>query len=831
MDDKQKEPEIIFFQWLSETASNEDYKEIQSSFERTNLLLARAKVLSCRVTEVTSARQIEKALTKSRKAFVNARARTSVIKLLQEYLKFLNEKDALNKHVTNSEEKLENGRQAYFFDWLSKKVSSAQLSNLYRAYVELQGYLLSKAGYYRYVQEITNITDSAVVHKLYKELSSSHDFLKHERAKGMLSVLWLYVQFVNENETKAQKQITKEKELLSSIETKQGVKEKNIESYERKAQTVIKLDKEDNNQNSKEMEQSLSLLLQDKEFEVLRKALISKGILTLEEFSKINLWVFLNENGLYSIGQRFTVYNQLKTQIEQNEEQEQVYNLKTINREYKGYSPAAVFLKYCESISQRLPLRFRGVIGTTDKLTGKRILSSMRLKEDDLQLKNPTAYIDSCLDEKDALRFAQLVCIKCHDSESPISLEKRGNESNGFKMESRSSNKQQEQESKNEGNSKNNNSWKTSNISKTQAQVEKAILAKDLEGITIDQLSAEFPQITIVALKQIRDNSRGLVEIGEKIIHIDAFVDIEEAAAKLQEIIDKLMIKNNGYTSAAQLYEYARAEIQMFLNDNDIDDERSVYCVARYLFGKIHWHGVSYKFSGGNHISKEGVGSVETNLDVILKYARDNGGFFSYDSLVQYLVRVGIKTGNLRGQMQIGAKPIFFYYSSDDIITAESMHIDGEWLTQIKNALQRIFSDSGDHIIVREINPVWFAQLPTLPGYRAWTPLLLQYVLYFYGKELGARTIGSELNQKYDVLHSMLVSNNSEIKTFSDTIVAYLVDNGIEQRKFEAEALRQLLVQGKMIEGNELISHMPKAIGKDPRFAWDMAGKTVIIKV
>ena len=77
----------------------------------------------------------------------------------------------------------------------------------------------------------------------------------------------------------------------------------------------------------------------------------------------------------------------------------------------------------------------------------------------------------------------------------------------------------------------------------------------------------------------------------------------------------------------------------------------------------------------------------------------------------------------------------------------------------------------------------------------------------------------------------MLISWNSEVQTFADAVIAYLVDCGISERQFEAEKLRETLVRGRLIAGNELYKNMPKAIGRDPRFAWDAAGENVSIKV
>ena len=133
---------------------------------------------------------------------------------------------------------------------------------------------------------------------------------------------------------------------------------------------------------------------------------------------------------------------------------------------------------------------------------------------------------------------------------------------------------------------------KPATFSPLQEQVEKLVLAADLAGLTLDRLYAQIPSVTMVTLKQIRDTSPNLVDMGDRLIHVDAFVDWDEAAEKLKEILEKLLTKNNGYVSLNQLWEYVRAEMHMFLNDNDVADERSVYFIARHLFEKTNWQGV-----------------------------------------------------------------------------------------------------------------------------------------------------------------------------------------------------------------------------------------------
>lgn len=361
------------------------------------------------------------------------------------------------------------------------------------------------------------------------------------------------------------------------------------------------------------------------------------------------------------------------------------------------------------------------------------------------------------------------------------------------------------------------------------AKVEKIVLDADMRGISYDSLCNTL-SLTMAATKALVLKCNRIVEIKGKLYHEDAFVDWDDGAKQICLILDKLMQKNNGYVSAVQLYDYARAEMNMFLNDNDMSDERSVYEIAQHLFEKNNFNGYRYSFIGKAHISRfEDV--ISSNFDIICKFAEDQGGVFREDDLKEYLASIGVKTGNLRNQMRLGKEAVFFFYEPGTIISAKSMKIDDSWKESVGRALNNLLNDADDHIILRQIQPVWYESLPALPGHRCWTPLLLQFVLQFYGKEFGAKTIMAMHLQSMDTLHAMLVKADSPIQNFGDAVIAYLMESEIEQRSFEAEELRQLLVNSGMIHGNELIWNMPKALAKDERFAWDAKGENVTVRV
>ena len=181
--------------------------------------------------------------------------------------------------------------------------------------------------------------------------------------------------------------------------------------------------------------------------------------------------------------------------------------------------------------------------------------------------------------------------------------------------------------------------------------------------------------------------------------------------------------------------------------------------------------------------------------------------------------------------MKMKVEPKFFFCDTGTIIAADSMKIDDSWKGRVKRELTRLLDDADGHIVLRQIDPIWYELLPPLPGNRRWTPLLIQSILRFYGEELGAKTIAAKESQRLDTLHAMLVKNDGSIQNFGDAIIANLIDDGVEQREFEAEELRKYLIEKEMIQGGELIGAMQEVLSGDERFAWDAFGKNVTVKL
>ena len=509
---------------------------------------------------------------------------------------------------------------------------------------------------------------------------------------------------------------------------------------------------------------------------------------------------------------------------------------------YSGESPTVAFAHFCEEMTVTYPLKIRSLVGI--RIRGR---ADVPLKKDDdgdcIKMANVKAYIDNKMLTQHAEDYTRWVCGMCGIKLPAISvsIENAATIVQTTPLDTQNAVPEQDEKPVDVAPKPAVESANQDAVSAAPTQrprkkdnpllgkMEQIVLRADMDGMSYDDLK-DTMQITMVLTKQLVAQSIKIVDIKGVLIHEDAFIDWEDGADALEAIIEKLMQKNNGYVSSTQLFEYARIEMNMFLNDNDMREERAVYDMAQHLFEKVHYHEKAFSFRGKMHISRADAG-IGSNLDVYKKYAADQGGVFSFNGLIEYLERIGVGAGNLRNQMRMWTEPIFFFYDYDQIATADALHIDTDWKASMKKSLEILFDDAGDHMILRDIPSIWFDRLPTVSGNRPWTPLLLQSVLRFYSKELGARTIQALDGQSLETLHTMLVANDSPIQNFGDVIISYLLEQNIERRKFEAEELRLLLVDGDILHGNELIWNMPKALKQDGRFAWDASGNNVTVKI
>lgn len=672
--------------------------------------------------------------------------------------------------------------------------------------------------------DIYHITSAETISAVRSFLLADRNFIYADsrKANRFTNALALYSEFFNE-------------QLAPIAEVSENLRVETDPSVKADAATVSEID----------------TLLSDEDFLPLRQALAKENIRTIEQLKSLKLWAFMNEKDVYPISMRHSVFAKVSWLLEPEtaERPTPLYELRCGPTVYSGDTPAKAFSHFCEEIAKKNPLFFRSLLDKTIGTHSNVKIYRSPESDDFIKIEEPTSYVCADLTKDSVLDAVEWITQRCIGTPIAVSIE--GPYTHAARASSvevphglaENETDKKQQDGGNVGQvsqvafdnvrvislPSTSSREKESGESEMIARIEKIVLDADLSGVTYDDLYNTL-NMPMVAIKGLVWRCRHIVEIKGKLYHEDAFVDWDDGAKQLSLIMEKLMQKNNGYISAVQLYDYARAEMNLFLNDNDMNEERCVYEIAQHLFEKNRFEDKHYSFINKAHISST-ENTIGSNFDVICKYAEEQGGVFQEGDLSEYLKTIGIKTGNLRMQMRLGQEAKFFFYEPGTIISAKSMRIDNSWKESVGRALGKLFNDVGDYIILRQIQPIWFESLPALPGRRPWTPLLLQYVLIFYGGEWGAKTIAALKSQSMDTLHAMLVKADGPIQNFGDAVVACLVDSGTEQRSFEAEELRQFLVRTGMVQGNELIYNMPKALAKDERFAWDAKGEHVTIRV
>ncbi len=362
------------------------------------------------------------------------------------------------------------------------------------------------------------------------------------------------------------------------------------------------------------------------------------------------------------------------------------------------------------------------------------------------------------------------------------------------------------------------------------AEAEKYLLSAGRKGATAQELiDAVRPGTALAPTKRTLENSTNVISMpDDKYVHADAFVDLDEAAETIGRILKTHFASFNGYSNKQLLFNAATQDLSMFLNDNDCEDADSVYQIARFLFEKRAVAGHPYTFSA-SHIFEAAPDFPATLKGLMVNYARHNSGLLRSDDAKEYLRQTLQSNGNIGQILHISQDNTFLIYSSNSYLLSEMLGIKDEWVSTLHAKLDNLFREANvAYVIPRDIRKEWFQTLPALPMSLGWTPLLLQDIMQKF-PDVGFKSVKSDLSQPYDTLAAAFVQSDSQLQTFPDVVTLFLQDRHTLPWRTTCDSLRLELKEAGMLDGNELIYALPKAL-KDPRFAWSDEGQTVYVR-
>lgn len=296
-------------------------------------------------------------------------------------------------------------------------------------------------------------------------------------------------------------------------------------------------------------------------------------------------------------------------------------------------------------------------------------------------------------------------------------------------------------------------------------------------------------------------------------------VDLEEGKEGLREILEAHFQTLYDYTNISIVWKAAQDNLSLFLNDNAINTADEL------------WHFMYRAFLGEYIMSNPHIWRVQPNypqsyIGIVINLARQYGGTVTRTQIDEYFSRIK-QSSPINANVIRGGHLVF--YASKHFILTEAVNLSSERVAAISKALDRLVEqEQVSYIVLRDISNDWFKSLPALKGNLDWTALLLQEVLR-QCSNVGYRTIFSGLDgQSLDTLGAAIVTSKSEISSFADIVHRYCYENKLLGNRMLTEDLRALLRDAGMIEGNELIYNLHKALN-DYRFAFTDENRMVKI--
>lgn len=350
-----------------------------------------------------------------------------------------------------------------------------------------------------------------------------------------------------------------------------------------------------------------------------------------------------------------------------------------------------------------------------------------------------------------------------------------------------------------------------------------------LQGATVQaMIDAVQPSAVAYPTKIALEASDNVIEMpGNRYVHVDAFVDLDEAEEDMGRILQTHFAQFSGYSNNKLLFGAASHDLSMFLNDNDCENIDSVYALAQFFFDKKS-NAEKFKFSYPHIFEKEPDYPL-TLKGLMINFSRMNDGVLNAEDAKNYLQKTMLTYGSLNQLLAISSSDTFLLYDSDRYLLTEKLGVNKEWKQTLHDKLDNLFQQADvAYVIPRDISRTWLSTLPALPHGLNWTLLLLQDVLRKFS-DIGFRPITTELGQAIETIAAAIVPADSAFQSFPDVVTLFMQERHTLPMQMACEELRIELRNAGMLEGYELIYALPKALD-DYRFSWTDENKTVLVR-
>ena len=230
--------------------------------------------------------------------------------------------------------------------------------------------------------------------------------------------------------------------------------------------------------------------------------------------------------------------------------------------------------------------------------------------------------------------------------------------------------------------------------------IEAPLISSGLNGLLpqelIDQLQLGIAPFTVQNL--LEQSGKAIAMPHNRYVHVDSFVDLDEAEEDLDRILNSHFALFDGYSNYQLLFGAASQEMSLFINDNDCGNPDAIYAIARYLFGK------KYTFSAP-HIFRTKPDYPMTLRGLMIHRAKSNGGILYNADAKSYLQKTMLTYGGIGQLLQIGSSNTFLMYDDERYLLSEAIGIDEAWCIRMHDRVDDLFRKANvAYVIPRDIS-------------------------------------------------------------------------------------------------------------------------------
>ncbi len=409
------ERDKAFYQWLATRTEQKQLAELYSVIPFINGYGQNRKCFNDSIFELNDSESAQKLLDMidgdKRFKFMHYGHTKNILMLLDSYCKFLDEKEGSVSHQDAvSQEKEESVPVTVVQKASEPPLTASRAWSKYEVALLIETYNKAATnGYLRAAAEVLSHTLREWAVKQGKSIDATY-----RNVNGITMQLGT-VQYCFTNGKKGLPNAsTQIKEMVELYKY-------HFSDYEKLLQEAHQLLKQPGNE--------IAVLLSLPEYAPLREELKKHGITTVDQLKDIDLWLFMNRYGVYSIRERQDICKRVNALIKppESDKNSVQYCLKTEKgRCFYGNTPGKALAAFCDDAAQSSPLSVRKLIGQRNSKTGLVVLHADIPMDGGIALANVRAYLDKSLNEETALQYGLWLSEKLQLLDRPESITVKG---------------------------------------------------------------------------------------------------------------------------------------------------------------------------------------------------------------------------------------------------------------------------------------------------------------------------------------------------------------------------------------------------------------------